>query len=337
MSASGNVAEVTTKFINDDTVAALADWPSVIGALEAAYSRPVSDAMVPPRTMARGDGFWMRTLSAISPSGDYFGLKIIAAGPRAKRASYLIPLWDQKTMDLAALIDGNRITGYRTAGTAAVAVGWLANDAPLNVAVIGSGFEAQGLLNALLAKRAVASVRVFSPTETKRIAFAHDFRERHGLDIEAVASAEEASTGANVILCAARSHDESPTLKGAWVSRGATIVSIGSTLPEQRELDAEAMARAALIVADMPEEVLHETGDGSAAIAAGVDLAGKLVSLSDVGTGAVQARKSPDDILIYKSVGSALQDVVIAEMILERALAAGTYFEMPESIHTVIK
>jgi alanine dehydrogenase len=337
MSSLGNVAEVTTKFINDDRVAQLADWPSVIAALEAAYSRPVSDAMVPPRTMARGDGFWMRTLSAISPSGGYFGLKVIAAGPRAKRASYLIPLWDQRTMDLAALIDGNRITGYRTAGTAAVAANWLAKAGPLKVGVLGSGFEARGLLEAVLAKREVSVVSVFSPTESKRLAFANDFRKSHGIDIGAARSAQAAVANADLILCAARSYDETPTLQGQWVAPGATIVSIGSTLPEQRELDADVMDRAALVVADMPEEVLHETGDATAAIAAGVDLAGKLVSLSDVGTGAAKARHSPDDILIYKSVGSALQDVVIAEMILERALAAGTFFEMPESIHTIVK
>jgi len=337
MSTSGNVSLVTTKFIGDDTVAELADWTSVIDALDVAYRRDVSDAMVPPRTMARGDGFWMRTLSAISPSGGYFGLKIIAAGPRAKRASYLIPLWDQKTMDLAALIDGNRITGYRTAGTAAVAVNWLAKDGPLDVAVIGSGFEARGLLSALLARRVVRSARVFSPTEAKRVAFAAEFAAQHGLVISAAASAEEAVAGADVVLCAARSYDETPVLKGAWVAPGAVIVSVGSTLPEQREIDAEAIARAALVVADMPEEVLHETGDAMAAAREGIDLAAKLVSLSDIGTGKVTARKSDQDIVIYKSVGSALQDVVIAEMILERALAAGTYFEMPESIHTIIK
>jgi alanine dehydrogenase len=337
MSTSGNVAEITTKFINDDRVAELADWNSVIAALEAAYSKPVSAAMVPPRTMARGDGFWMRTLSAISPSGGYFGLKVIAAGPRAKRASYLIPLWDQKTMDLAALIDGNRITGYRTAGTAVVAVDWMAKPGPLHVAVIGSGFEARGMLAALLARREVSFVSVYSPTQAKREAFADDFQKSHGIPIGAAGSALAAVANVDLILCAARSHDETPTLEGQWVAPGTVIVSVGSTLPEQRELDAGIMDRAALIVADMPEEVLHETGDAIAAIAAGVDVAGKLVSLSDIGTGKVQGRKSPDDILIYKSVGSALQDIVIAEMILERATATGQFIEMPESIHTIVK
>lgn len=329
MSASGNVALVKTRFIGDDAVAELADWPSVVAALRAAYTRVVSDEMVPPRTMARGDGFWMRTLSAISPSGGTFGCKIIAAGPRARRASYLIPLWDQRTMDLVALIDGNRITGLRTAGTAAVAVDLLAPEKPLTVAILGSGFESRGLFAAVIATRAIGSAKVFSPTSANREKFAAEF------GIEAAASAEDAVRGADLVLCAARSHDETPTLRGAWLEPDAVVVSVGSTLPEQREVDEETLARAALIVADMPGEVQHETGDGLAAAKAGIDLSAKVSPLTDLAAGRI--RRPERGIAIYKSVGSALQDIVIAEMILNRASAAGRYFEMPESIHTIVK
>lgn len=328
MSTSGNVSLVKTRFISDDVVADLTDWPSVVSALRAAYAGEVKDEMVPPRTMARGDGFWMRTLSAISPSGTTFGCKIIAAGPRAKRASYLIPLWDQKTMDLVALIDGNRITGYRTAGTAAVAVDLLAPQRPLTVGILGSGFESRGLFAAVKDTREIASAKVFSPTAVNREKFAADF------GIASAASAEEAVAGADLVLCAARSYDETPILQGKWLTPNAVVVSVGSTLEEQREVDVETLARAALVVADMPEEVEHETGDALAALRDGVDLSAKLASLTDLAAGRIAV---PGGITVYKSVGSALQDIVIAEMILERASAAGRFFEMPESIHTIVK
>lgn len=57
-----------TLFISDAEVAALADWPAVVAALAAAYARPITPAMLPPRTMARGDGIWLRSLSAVSGS-----------------------------------------------------------------------------------------------------------------------------------------------------------------------------------------------------------------------------------------------------------------------------
>lgn len=331
------VSQTPTLFVADADVAALAGWPAAVEALRDAYARPVTREMVPPRVMARGDGFWMRGLCAVSPSGEYMGCKLIAASPKIHRASYLIALFDQRTMDLAALIDGNRITGIRTAATAAVAVGLLAPRRPLRLAVIGSGFEANGLLEAVSSIRQVASARVFSPTPSSRQRFADRFRSQASLDITPADSAAEAVSGADVVLCAARSRDESPVIHGEWLEPGMTVVSIGSTLPEQREVDEVTLARAAIIVADMPEEVVHDTGDAIAAIARGVDVAGKLVALADVASGRVAGRRSATDIVLYKSVGAALQDVVIAEMLLRRARAASRYTTMPATVLTIDK
>jgi ornithine cyclodeaminase/alanine dehydrogenase len=176
---------------------------------------------------------------------------------------------------------------------------------------------------------------VFSPTPDSRERFAARFRP--ALEAAAVNSAEAAAQGADVVLCAARSRDESPVLRGAWLPPGATVVSLGSTLPEQREVDEETMARAACIVADMPEEVAHDTGDAIAAAKAGVDLSSKLVSLSDLIARRIVPRRHADDIVLYKSVGSALQDIVVAEMLLDRARQIGRGVAMPVGIAVMAK
>lgn len=323
-----------TLFLTDADVAELADWRAAFDALRIAYASKISPAMVPPRSMARGDGIWLRGLTAVSPSGRHMGCKLISANMKARRASYLVSLFDRETMALAALIDGNRITGIRTAATAAVAVDAGAPNKPLRVAVIGSGFEAQGLLSALAAVRTVESARVFSPTPASRERFAAVFKER-GMAIVAAASPQEALAGADVVLCAARSRDETPVLRGDWLAPGMTVVSIGSTLPEQREVDEQLISRAALIVADMPEEVAHDTGDMLAATRAGIDFSSKSVSLADFVSD--PSWRSADGILLYKSVGSALQDVVTAEMLLARARARRIGNELPRSILPVAK
>lgn len=334
--ATGAAIEVApTLFITDAEVAQLADWPAAVSALRHAYSASITPAMVPPRSMARGDGLWLRGLTAVSPAGGHMGCKLIAASMRARRASYLISLFDLETMGLAALIDGNRITGIRTAATAAVAVDAAAPRRPLKVAVIGSGFEAQGLLAALAAVRPLAQVRVFSPTPASRERFADKFRQESALDVAPVAQAREAVQGADVVLCAARSRDESPVILGDWLAPGMTVVSIGSTLPEQREVDEATVARAACIVCDMPEEVAHDTGDMQAATRAGIDFAARLAPLSDLVAGRIA--RAPQDIVLYKSVGSALQDVVIAEMLLTQARQKGLGSPMPHSIVPVAK
>lgn len=324
-----------TLFLTDADVAALADWPSAVLALSAAYAADATPAMVPPRSMARGDGLWLRGLTAVSPTGATMGCKLIAASPRARCASYLISLFDQQTMALTALIDGNRVTGLRTAATAALAVDRLAPARPLSLAVIGSGFEARNALECLAAVRALGTVRVFSPTPASRERFAEGFRP--ALDVVAAASAEAAVQGADVVLCAARSRDESPVLRGAWLPAGATVVSLGSTLPEQREVDEDTLRRAACIVADMPDEVAHDTGDALAATQAGVDLQAKLVALSELVAGRIVPRQRDTDIVVYKSVGSALQDIAVAEMLLARARQLGRGLPMPASIVPVSK
>lgn len=324
-----------TLFLSDADVASLADWSAAVAALAQAYASLTSDAMVPPRSMARGDGIWLRSLTAVPPTGGHMGCKLIAASMRARCASYLIALFNQQTMALSALIDGNRVTGLRTAATAALAVDLLAPQRALRVGVIGAGFEARGALDCLKSVRDVAHVRVFSPTPASRERFADSFRP--GLDIHAVGSAQEAVQDCDVVICAARSRDESPVLQGAWLGPGTTIVSLGSTLPEQREVDPVTMERAVCIVADMPQEVLHDTGDAIAAITAGVYVADKLVALSDLVAGRVIPRQNDSDIVLYKSVGSALQDVVIAQVLYERARQQGLGIELPASIVPVSK
>ena len=337
MSLSTETKQPATVFITDADVAALADWAMAVEALRSAYARPMTPAMVPPRVMARGDGFWLRGLCAVSPSGEYMGCKLIAASPRIKRASYLISLFDQRTMELVALVDGNRITDIRTAATSVVAVNALSAPGPLRVGVIGSSSLARNTLQALAAVRDIASAKVFSPSPENRQRFASDFRSSHGFDIVSVDSPREAVSGADVVLCAARSRDESPVFLGEWLAPGMVVVSVGSTLPEQREVDEEAMRRATLIVADMREEIVHDTGDAIVATKAGVDVAGKTVELADVMNGTLPGRRSPDDIIFYKSVGSALQDVVTAEMLLRGALETQRYVPMPAGVVTITR
>lgn len=324
-----------TLFLSDADVASLADWPSAVAALADAYANQASDAMVPPRSMARGNGIWLRSLTAISPTGGHMGSKLIAASPRARRASYLISLFDQQTTGLTALIDGNRVTGLRTAATAALAIDLLAPPRPLRVGVIGSGFEARGALACLKAMRPLESVHVFSPNPLSRERFAQSFAGT--LDVVLADTPESAVSEADVVICATRSRDESPVLRGAWLAAGATVVSLGSTLPEQREVDEETIGRAVCVVADVPDEVAHDTGDGIAATRAGLALDAKLVSLAALVSGETTPRRSETDIVLYKSVGSALQDVVIAEMLFALAKARGYGTPLPVSIVPVAK
>ncbi len=326
-----------TLFLGGNDVIAAFDWAAAVEALRAAYAGPVTDTMFPPRSMARGQGRWLRTLSGIAADGGLMGAKLIAANTRNRRASYLIALFDQETVELRALLDGNAITGFRTAGTTALAVDALTRPGAVRVGVLGSGFEARNHLRALAAVRAIASVEVFSPNPGSRAAFAESLADL-GLTIKSCDSARVlVESRPDILLCAARSRDEAPLFSGEWLQPGVTLASIGSTLPEQRELDPRSLERAALIVADMPDEVAHDTGDLIAARIAGLTLEDRIVPLADLIGGRHPGRGSAEDIVIYKSVGGALQDLAVAAMCFQRAAALGLGHSLTETIRPVQK
>ena len=113
------------------------------------------------------------------------------------------------------------------------------------------------------------------------------------------------------MVAAARSHDEAPILFGSWVeSRYDGGIDRFQTLAEQREIDTSVVEVCDLIVCDAVDEVVNETGDMIAATQAGIAFADKLVSLNDLMGGLCNSRLQSIRLPMFKSVGSAIQDIV---------------------------
>jgi ornithine cyclodeaminase/alanine dehydrogenase-like protein (mu-crystallin family) len=268
-----------------------------IDAIRALYARPPS-AGASARAIARGDGARLRALVAVD--GAVMGAKLHAQA-RGGSSAFLLALFDADSGRLLGLLDGREVTATRTAATSAYAVDLLARPGPLRVGILGSGREAHAHVRALRAVREIESLSVYSPTRERREAFARE----HGA--EAVDDPGALVESSPVVVCAARSRDETPILDGDRLRDDAVVVSIGSTVPEQRELDARTLERAAFVLVDEPDEVL-DSGDGRAY----PGLAAKLVRLGE--------RLPPvEGIAVFKSVGSALQDVAVARTMLDGA------------------
>ncbi|CAM2175565.1 Ornithine cyclodeaminase [Burkholderia orbicola] len=300
-------------------------------ALQAAYSRPFEPAATPARTVASGGQAWLRCLPALPPGGRYFGAKLMGMSAAAPQSSvdYVIVLFDRETSQIAAFVDANLVTGYRTAATSAAALDRIAPQGPAKLAVLGSGLEASMHVRAFASVRPLAEIVVYSTTPARREEFARKIGEEMGVPSRAVTEPREAVEGADIALAAARSHGESPILFGDWLNPGATIVSIGSTVPSQREIDVSVVERADFIVCDTLEEVLEETGDMIAAAEAGIEVHTKSFSLNALLAGEIESQRQAARMPMFKSVGGGLQDVVVAEMILTKAIAAGLVTPLP--------
>jgi ornithine cyclodeaminase/alanine dehydrogenase-like protein (mu-crystallin family) len=315
-------------FLSDEDVGRAFDWDEAIAALADAYGALTDPAMAPERVLARKGSIWLRSLVAVSPKGRLMGTKLFAMSA-GRNVSYVIPLLDQQTAALVCLVDGRPITGTRTAATTCVALDRIAPREIPMMAMIGSGEEARHHIVALSHIRRVGACRVFSPNAEHREAFCRYARENAGIEATPVASSAEALKDATQVIAATRTLDGSPVLFGKDLAPGATIASIGASLPEHVEIDPEVVRRARIIVADGIEEVLEGTGDMIAARKAGVDATEKTVSLADLVQGKVAGRRAPGDIVMYKSTGSGLQDIAVAEMCWNRARRMGLGTELP--------
>jgi ornithine cyclodeaminase/alanine dehydrogenase len=262
-------------------------------------------------------------MPAIPPSGRYMGAKQISR-TRNGKVAYAITLFDKETGELAFLVDGIAITAMRTAATSAMALQALSS-APCigKLAIIGAGLEAHSHLRAIASVKRIEKLAVYSPTPENRARFAADATATLDIVAEACTSPEEAVSGATHVIAAARSRDESPILYSAWLDDGTVVVSIGSTTASQREVDVSVIARAGLIVSDETKELGADTGDMIAANSVGISFSDKLFSLYDLVQSKIPAALLESSVVMFKSVGSALQDISFAEHVANAATASG--------------
>jgi len=320
-------------FVSDEVARQVLAWPDMIARLREMYSVEHLPFAGPPRTLARGKGIWMRTLTGVLPSGSVMGVKQFCF-PRARRVQYMISLFDQESGDLVALLDANTITAWRTGATTAVAIDRMAPGGKARIGMLGSGAEARSHARAIAAVRPIESLTVFSPNPARREAFARLFADELGVPCRAAATAREAVDGASIVVGASRATDGKPPLEGAWLEPGVLVASIGATLPEHIEIDGAAIARAEIIVADMPHEVMTETGCFQAAAKAGIDVKDKFVSLNDMMLGRADGRLRAARHPMFRSVGQSLQDLAVAELAWREAQRRGLATELPMQLVT---
>jgi alanine dehydrogenase len=292
--------------LDEEAVRDLLRMEELIPAMERALVDLSSGKVVQPvRTMvpiAEHGGF----LGLMPAYAGALGVKLVAFYPNNQGIPThhaVIQLFKAETGEPLVTMDGRLITEERTAAVSAVATKYLARPDVSVLALIGSGVQARSHLKALRLVRELREVRVWSPRR------AGDFAREFG--VRAASSAEEAVRGADVIVTATTS--TTPVLRGEWLSPGAHINAVGAPRPDWRELDDQVLRRARLYV-DSREAAEKESGDARAA--------GEIFAeLGEAVAGTRPARQSADEITLFKSLGLAVEDVVSADLVYQKALA----------------
>lgn len=229
-------------------------------------------------------------------------------------------LHDGETGELLAILNASPVTEIRTAAVSAVATRALAPPGAGTVAILGAGVQARSHIEAMRCVLDDPEIRIWSRTAGHAAALA---REAGG---RTCGSAEEALAGAEVV-CTTTSARE-PVVRREWLTPGAHVNAVGSSIPAARELDTATMAAASLFV-DRRESTLNEAGDylfpaGEGAIGPEHIRA----ELGEVLTGEHPGRASGEELTVFKSLGLAVEDLAAAELAVRSARAAGAGVEV---------
>ncbi len=259
-----------------------------------------------------------------------FGLKAICVFPenpaKGKDAHQgAVMLFSRETGELLALMNASEITAIRTAAISAVATRLLAREDAQQLGIIGAGVQARTHLAALGAVRAIRHARVAARNIEHAQQLVREMQPKVGFPIESVGTNEEAVRGADVIVTATSSLE--PVINRDWISPGAHINAIGTHSPNSREIDSATMA-VARIFTDRRESALNEAGDYLLAAKEGLITPENILGeIGELLIGRKTGRTSATEITLFKSLGLAIEDVVSADYLYQKAKSqnAGTW------------
>jgi len=231
-------------------------------------------------------------------------------------------LTDAVTSEVLACLNGTELTALRTSAGVAAAADALARRGATSLGIVGSGTQAREVARMTSSVRALTDIQVWSRSAERRDSLVAALNEDPFVQAKVVAgpSARSASECDVVVTCTT-SHD--PVVEGEWLNPGATLLTIGSYAPERREIDLRASERAACTFVDNVDKALAWSGPLREALSHGVIDAKDVRPIGGVLMDDSAGREHENDILIFHSLGLAIQDATLGWMIFGRAIRDG--------------
>lgn len=312
---------MTLRFYSAEQVHAALEWERLAAALAAAFA---AGAQVPLRHVHRlGGTDTLLLMPAWRDAGEGaaggLGVKIVtvmpgnaARGAATVNALYL--LLERANGEPRAVIDGEALTLRRTAAASALAARHLARADSTNLLVIGTGKLAPFMARAHYALRPqLARVRVWGRRAEAAQTLAQRLRDE-GLPAEVALDLQAAVRDAHIVSCATTA--TAPIVHGAWLAPGTHLDLVGGFTRAMREADDAAVARARIFV-DTYAGALAEAGDLAVTLESGVIERMQIeAELAELVRGEKPGRRGGDEITLFKSVGTALEDLAAAELVV---------------------
>lgn len=240
--------------------------------------------------------------------------------------SSMMVLKNHETGEVCSIMDGTYLTKLRTGAVAGAATDILARKDASIFALFGTGGQAKNQLEAILNVRNIKEVRVYGRNKEKASEFIDQIKEelcdQFRFKISLADNPEEAIDNADIITSVTTA--TKPVFDGKLVRKGAHINGMGSYTPQMQEIDSYILSNADKIFLDTRHGVLNESGDFIIPINQNEFYESEITGeLGEVIMGKVPARENDNEITFFKSVGSAVLDLVTAKKIYEKAIDMG--------------
>lgn len=311
------------------------DFPSVLGRLEQAFhTERRREWDVPRRIAAHTHAGGLLAMPCGGGEPEALGAKLVTVFPRNSAAglpgvSGLYALFDPRTGAPRAVMDGAYLTLVRTAGVSALATRLMSREDSRTLGILGAGGQAAFHVRLIAAVRPIDTVRIWARREASARALAASLEARD--DLRHITSwivchhAREAAASDIVVTATGATE---PVLEGRWLRPGAHVNPIGAHTRRTREIDTEAVTRAAILAVETLD-TLHEAGDFQCAEAEAPGLLARVKTLGALlDPERTETPRDPEAISIFKSCGVAFEDLVVAAHAFERAgqLGLGSSF-----------
>lgn len=294
----------------------LLSLPRMLDALEHGFRvHSAGDTSVPPRIAARAAGGLLAAMPG-HVAGAGLGLKAVTVFPANAEhglASHqaVVVLFDEDDGRPLCLLDGEHITAMRTGGAAAVSVRLLARRDARTLAILGAGVQGHAHLATVPLVRDIDAIRIASRNRARA-------EELAALDprCSVATSFEEAVRGADIVCCCTDARE--PIIDTGWLDRGVHVTSVGGTFGPEIPADLVASSR---VFVEWRGAAEHVPPAGARELQ-GVPPE-SVTELGEVLNGTRPGRVDDDEITLYKSTGVAFEDLVVARLVYEAALASG--------------
>jgi ornithine cyclodeaminase/alanine dehydrogenase-like protein (mu-crystallin family) len=296
--------------------AAIHDRLSMRGAIDAlrAGFRDLDPSAAPLRTHVQTAAGSLLLMPASGAAG--VGVKLVTLSPDNPGRSLpfvnaVYVLFDPATQTPEVVLDGAALTALRTAAVSGLATDSLANPGASRLVIFGAGVQARAHLDAMLEVRPIRHVTVVSRTREPAERLVHAARD---LGVDAAVGDASAVERADLVCTCTTS--ETPLFDGGSLAAGAHVNAVGSYRPTTRELDTTAMQRSRVVV-ETRDAAFAEAGELVIPMDAGTFGPEQVVAEPGEVLRGARVRTSADDVTVFKSVGLAFEDLIVARAVMD--------------------